>query len=329
MSIDIIRIFGAAFIFICHACNGSGTPVGVILGQFFNIGVPIFFILSGYLHGLKTPTPPRKIPGWYGKKLKRILLPLYIFLVILAVIYCVAGYAIDLSCWWQTIVPICGLSENSIPGCGHLWFLTHLLVCYLITPALQKFPRPDKRGIIVIGLIWFAVCMLLAYTVAPIWSTLLNSLLSYATGFYVLPYFLSKKRSYVALTGTALFFCCCRLAFRFLFDETPFYNSVATEICSLGLALPMIIFLFQLGKRFDEIASSKARLCTAELSKRTYEFYLVHYIFLSGPLQITLPHYWQSVLAAFALSIILAGFVHFLADILNGKLEKTNSYTGA
>ena len=317
MSIDIIRICGAAFIFLCHACNESGTFIGGVLGQFFCIGVPIFFILSGYLHGLKTT--PQNTPSWYGKKLKRLLLPLYIFIAILAVVYLVAGYSINMSEWWQTIVPICGLSQNYIPGCGQLWFLTHLLVCYLITPALQKLARPDKRGIIVLGLIWLAVCMLLAYTAAPIWCTLLGSLLSYAVGFYVLPYFLRKKRSYAALLGIALFFCCCRLAFRHFFDGTPFYNSVATEICALGLALPIIIFLFQLGKRFDGAASSTVKLCTAGLSKRTYEFYLVHYIFLTGPLKIALPHYWQSVLVAFALSVALAELVHFLSNILTKK----------
>ena len=314
MSIDVIRICGATFIFLCHACNESGTFVGSVLGQFFCVGVSIFFILSGYLHGLKLP--PQGIPKWYGKKLKQLLIPLYIFLAILAIFYLAAGYSIELSRWLQTIIPNCGLSQKYIPGCGQLWFLTHLLVCYLITPALQKFARPNRRGFITIGLLWLAICVLLAYTVDPIWCTLLGSLLSYAVGFYVLPYFLCKKHSYAVLLGTALFFCCCRLTFRHFFDGTPFYNSVATEIYSLGLGLSIIIFLFQLGKLFDKTESSTAKLYTTRLSKATYEFYLVHYIFLTGPLKIALPHYWQSVLVAFALSVVLAGLVHFLSDIL-------------
>ena len=56
MSISIIRILGALFIFLCHACNESGSMVIGMLGQFFNVGVPIFFILSGYLHSQK-PAP--------------------------------------------------------------------------------------------------------------------------------------------------------------------------------------------------------------------------------------------------------------------------------
>ncbi len=320
MSIDIIRICGAALIFLCHACNESGTLVGVMLGQLFNIGVPIFFILSGYLHGLKLPSP--NILKWYGKKLKRILLPLYIFIAILAVAYLVTGQTIELSFWWQTIVPICGLSENYIPGCGHLWFLTHLLVCYLITPALQKFARPNRCGIIMIGIGWLALCMLLAYTVAPIWCTLINSLLSYVAGFYLLPHLLRKKHHYILLLGTAFLSCCCRLACRYFFDGTPFYNSVATQICSLCLALSIIVFLFQIGKLFEATASSSVKSCVAALGKGTYEFYLVHQVLLTGPLKIELPYYLLSVSAAFVLSVALAAVVHFLSNLFNRKLGK-------
>lgn len=148
-----------------------------MLGQIFNVGVPIFFILSGYLHGQKE-TPKNKLK-WYGRKLHRLLLPLYIFVAALAAAYLAAGLPIDLSIWGQTIIPICGLTQKYIPGCGQLWFLTHLLICYLLTPLLQEHTRLGKRGIVLMLAIWLVVCVLLAYTVPPIWCTLLNSLLSY------------------------------------------------------------------------------------------------------------------------------------------------------
>lgn len=320
MTIDVIRICGAFFIFLCHACNESGSSIGVALGQVFNVGVPIFFILSGYLHGQRT-APTSKL-RWYLKKLKRLLMPLYIFVVILAVLYRVVGLPIDMSCWWQTIVPICGLTQKYIPGCGQLWFLTHLLICYLLTPLLQERARLEKRGIVLMAVIWLAVCVLLAYTVPPIWCTLLNSLLSYAIGFYVLPHLLRRKHHYGLLLGTAFLSCCCRLAFRYFFDETPFYNSVATELCALVLALSVIVFLFQVGELFETTASSSAKLCVAALGNRTYEFYLVHYIFLTGPLKIRTPHYLQSVLIALVLSVLLTEFVHLLSSPFSRKLNK-------
>lgn len=318
MSIDIIRICGAALIFLCHACNESGSVVGGMLGQIFNVGVPIFFILSGYLHGQKE-TPKNKLK-WYGRKLHRLLLPLYIFVAALAAAYLAAGLPIDLSIWGQTIIPICGLTQKYIPGCGQLWFLTHLLICYLLTPLLQEHTQLGKRGIVLMSAIWLVVCVLLAYTVPPIWCTLLNSLLSYAVGFYVLPHLLLRKHHYGLLLGTAFLSCCCRFVFRHFFDGTPFYNSVATELCSLVLALSIIVFLFQIGKLFDAAVNSSVKSRVAALSKKTYEFYLVHYIFLTGPLKIKLPHYLQSVLVALVLSAVSSAFVHLLSNLFNRKL---------
>ena len=308
MSIDIIRICGAALIFLCHACNESGTLVGGVLGQLFNIGVPIFFILSGYLHGQKAA--PRNKLKWYGRKLKRLMLPLYIFIAILAIFYLAAGLFIDLSLWWQTIIPICGLTQKYISGCGQLWFLTHLLICYLLTPLLQEHARLEKRGIVLMSVIWLAVCVLLAYTVPPIWCTLLNSILSYAVGFYALPHLLRRKHHYGLLLGTAFLSCCCRFAFRHFFDGTPFYNSVTTQLCSLILALSIMVFLSQIGELFETKASSSAKSCVVALGKRTYEFYLVHYIFLTGPLKMqNFQSAFLNIAVAFLLSSVLSEFV--------------------
>lgn len=143
MAVNIIRICGALLIFLCHACNESGTALGGILGQVFNIGVPIFFVLSGYLHSMKSI--PNSVGTWYWKKAKRIMVPLYIFLGILAIIYLVTGHKINLIVWLQTIIPICGITQNYISGCGHLWFITHLLICYAITPLLQKYKSLTKK----------------------------------------------------------------------------------------------------------------------------------------------------------------------------------------
>lgn len=238
------------------------------------------------------------------------MLPLYIFIAILAIFYLAAGLSIDLSLWWQTVIPICGLTQKYIPGCGQLWFLTHLLICYLLTPLLQERARLEKRGIVLMAVIWLAVCVLLTYTVPPIWCTLLNSLLSYAIGFYVLPHLLRRKHHYGLLLGTAFLSCCCRLAFRHFFDGTPFYNSVATELCALVLALSIILFLFQIGELIDATANSSAKSCVAALGKRTYEFYLVHYIFLMGPLKMqNFQSAFLNMAVAFLLSSVLSEFV--------------------
>lgn len=312
MPIAAIRICGAFLIFLCHAYAESGSSIGGALGQVFSIGVPIFFMLSGYLHGQKC-APQNKL-RWYLKKLKRLLLPLYVFIAILSILYLSFGLYIDLSCWWQTFIPICGLTQIYIPGCGHLWFLTHLLICYLITPALQEHGRLKKSGIAFVTVLWAAACAVLAYTVPPIYCTLLNSLFSYALGFYALSYLLQRKHNYCLLLMFAALACCCRLLFRRFFDGTPIYNSVVVEACSSVLALSIVVLIFQIGKKLEESLNSRVQLFIVALSNRTYEFYLVHYIFLKGPLKIKMPDYFLSVLTAFVLSVAFAGFVHMISN---------------
>ncbi len=214
ITVNMIRICGALFIFLCHACNESGNAWGTVLGQVFNIGVPIFFMLSGCLHSMKAA--PRSAWKWYGKKLKRLLIPLYTFLAGLAVIYAVTGNDIIVSTWLQTLVPVCGLTQNYISGCGQLWFLTHLLVCYLVTPAMQRHNPASRLALMLCVPLWLAAAVLLAYSVPEIWCTLFNSLFTYFVGFYVLPRLLDMRLPMAyPLAGGCLRACCGCCAARY------------------------------------------------------------------------------------------------------------------
>lgn len=46
-----LRAFAAIMILLCHLTTFSGSRVLAPLGQFFNIGVEIFIVLSGFLFG--------------------------------------------------------------------------------------------------------------------------------------------------------------------------------------------------------------------------------------------------------------------------------------
>lgn len=316
MTIDIIRICGALMIFLCHVCNESGSAIGSIFGQVFNVGVPIFFILSGYLHSMKAS--PKNIWKWYGKKCKRLLIPLYVFLLALAVVHLIVGYKINILVWLQTIVPVCGLTQKYISGCGHIWFLTHLLICYLITPLLQKYNPVHKITLILGFPLWFVIAVLLAYTFPSIWCTLFNSVFTYCIGFYILPYFINTRFHIVFPVIGVFFSCGLRLVCRILWDNTPFYNSVATEISSVILAVSSIAFIGAIVRTVTIFPSSRIISC---LSERTYAFYLVHYVFLNGAIRIQLENYPLSALIALVLSIILTEIVFQLSNRIDRKFR--------
>lgn len=323
MAVNLIRICGALLIFLCHACSESGSAIGGILGQFFNVGVPVFFVLSGYLHSLKAA--PIHTVKWYAKKLQRLMVPLYIFLAILAVIYFIAGYSINWAVWLQSVIPVCGLTENYISGCGQLWFLTHLLVCYLVTPLLQR--NRVNLSLWKLALLWGVVAILLAYMVPPIWCTLWNSFFNYCVGFYVIPRLLKKQHHDIALMGSALFACGLRLVFRAIVDDTPLYNTVATEVCSIVLACSIFVFFYQMGESTERKASVFICEALSIISKRTYEFYLSHYIFLNGNLRIkVVENVWVDAILSFALAVILAEIIYEVKSAIETGTRKMCSH---
>lgn len=78
--ISVVRIVGMFLIFATHLFLGF---YGSSLGYFFNVGVPLFFIISGYLYGKKEIKEPL---NWYFRRFVKICIPMYIFVLLVCFI---------------------------------------------------------------------------------------------------------------------------------------------------------------------------------------------------------------------------------------------------
>lgn len=112
-------------IIACHFCQYYGSE----WAWWLNVGVQVFFIISGFLYGTKQISEPI---GWLKKQFKKILIPYYIFLA-----FAIVGYIL-VSPEALSIKNLCGavLTIGQIKGISHLWFVSYILFCYLITPYL-------------------------------------------------------------------------------------------------------------------------------------------------------------------------------------------------
>lgn len=73
----------------------------------------------------------------------------------------------------------------------------------------------------------------------------------------------------------------------------------------------------------QEHSGSVVEKTMAILSSHTYEFYLVHYVFLNGTFKLhVFEYYILNVVTAFFFSIIAAIIIHFLSEILQGNIQK-------
>lgn len=73
--------------FLCHAVQLSGSALLQKSGQIFNVGVPMFMMLSGFLFALKPAPASYRI--WFKNRIIRILVPYYLFLLFLLLVHIV------------------------------------------------------------------------------------------------------------------------------------------------------------------------------------------------------------------------------------------------
>ena len=84
--IDITRFSAMLLIIACHYV--SWIPQISFLGQVFNVGVPLFFIISGFLYGQKEITNSYV---WLKNQFIKISVPVYLYYIIFTVILLCTG----------------------------------------------------------------------------------------------------------------------------------------------------------------------------------------------------------------------------------------------
>lgn len=84
-----LRSAATISILLCHFVAQSTNGLLNMSAQFFNIGVELFAILSGFLFGIQGGITNAR--SWYKKRLKRIFVPYEIFVVLLFAIHAVCG----------------------------------------------------------------------------------------------------------------------------------------------------------------------------------------------------------------------------------------------
>lgn len=120
-------------ILMCHFTAQSSNSILNMSSQFFNIGVEIFIILSGFLFGTRSGEICKEPRKWYRKRLQRIYIPYEIFILILAVVHILRGINIFKLDWLWLMLGLQG-SVVGVLGAEQTWFITPLLICYAITP---------------------------------------------------------------------------------------------------------------------------------------------------------------------------------------------------
>ena len=313
ISIQIVRICAMFSIILCHLVQELENNNIVALAQFFNVGVQIFLFISGYLYGNKEIKDKKQ---WLKSRIKKIIFPMYLFMLILFTIQYICGI------FELKFVPIYIFNLQyflgSTNGAGHLWFLTIILLCYFITPILIKFRDNLKNKYALL-----IMCILTAATV----SSFINRKLGMSL-FYILAYILGfiysnieekLKFNIITVLLITLVSIVVRLSSKILFDGSILYDCIIVSITQTLIAFG-IFFIIRFIIRKFQIGSNRIIDYWDNIS---FYIYLTHYMFMVGPVR-TMSisnNYCINIFVTLLLSFICANVLQQINELIK-KLVK-------
>ena len=238
------------------------------------IGVPLFFMVSGYLMIKKEES----IIHFYSKRIQKLFIPLIVWSLI---------YALFTHYFIQKKITF----SLSTPFFYHLWFLYVILFLYLITPLLIAIRKTTsgKRIFSILTIIWFILFLLFPYLIKLLGFTKVISY-PYGTyyagfaGYFILGYLLgelritSKKQLIFTLSVLLL---STTLTLYLTYHATLHigtFDSFFSSYYSLSVFTATIAAFFMLKYRTFKPYLQKQVTMVASLS---FGIYLIHPIFLA------------------------------------------------
>ena len=247
------------------------------LAWWFNVGVQIFLCISGFLYGQKNID---NATDFYNKRLKKILIPYYLVFISFGIIefifardvFSIKSFAMGLF--------LC----STIKGAEHLWFITTILMCYLITPLLQEYRNKHVHGertIVIYSIVGVIITSILIQgftSFNPAW--ICCYLIGYSLGINEKHKYISEKvlmiiAGIIAIAGNAIQIYCDYI--------------VNIDFTGLGIIknynhVMLGVFIFLLLKViFEKVDLNEIAKLLKLSDKYSFEAYLVHQLLILGP----------------------------------------------
>ena len=330
-AISFVRVVAMLSIIVGHIC----TEYRINTFQFGGIGVEIFLFISGYLYGTREIN---NYVQWGIKRWKRLIPPLWYAVAICTFVTILMGASMK----WTVILTYIFCAQGigriviknrmqTLLGMGQTWFLTILVVCYILMLLLKKFPKIEKhidehRGLYVLGSVFLQIT--LCYVGIQI---------VYFLQFFI-GYFLSKKdtdqtqnawvnrRSVVALMVASIISAGVRLWTNRCIDGTILYDRVVARwsFCIISIWLISIMVLVCKKEWAERMVKSRI---WALIDIMSYPLFLAHYMFLTGEMKVMnwLNGIAVQLIAFCFLTFIVAVCITLLTEWRSiGKIRKSN-----
>lgn len=297
-SFDGIRAIAILGIVGCHMCYGleGMSWLGVYLGGTFNC---VFFSLSALLLGEKMLTGVKSVP-FMKRRILKLVASLWPMLLAVITLFNIADIPFSMK---SALMNFCLLGWfDKLPGFGHLWFVTMIVLCYIFFVGLGYVKRPING--------WWS---LPAFAVATLCACItwqhglpgyLFLILFYCGMLFFYGKLLLKWTSLISKGLLTVLVLMTNGMALLLFYKGWLHSG------SLGMyyitALCGIILLLWLYRMFASYTPGVALLYLSGIS---YEIYLVHHPFCFGSFSLfqwTGGYWWLGIIFIAIISLVLA-----------------------
>lgn len=310
--LNLIRIISMLMIVLCHYLQFYGNKFAF----WFNVGVQIFFILSGVLYGCKDIKDYKKF--WKNKFFKLYLPYIVVVLIFFTFNLILHANQMGIMDLFYYITTTQAFTHNVEP-IAHLWFMSYIFLFYLILPVLEKFDfSKDKYFYIKLILIIIGL-QLLQFT------NVINVNITYLA-LFMLGYYFSRRKfkhniksdNYKLLCGLFGLICIVGIPVQ-LYLETwdlegvllKFFNIYHDYIHGfLGITLVLLML-----KVLPDIKNKVIDY----LSGLSFHIYLVHQIFIIGVF--TLLNMNFGLPLSIIVIIVLSNILYFIFKHINSKIK--------
>ena len=248
-----------------------------------NGGVQIFFFISGYLYSMKKEMYDM---NWFQKQLKKIVMPyLILLLIVLIADFICFNKTYSIKVLLQNILCLQGFTY-CIDELTHTWFISYILLSYLITPFLSEFDFNGISELKFLIKISFLSVFLLLLEVLGIVNIHIPYLLCYIWGFFFYSYYKENDYKFNKLIIILLILFCLTLPIRLnvqynLFDffNLELFRNYSYITISINHNFLFILLFLILLSLFDYIKINSNNFLIF-FDRYSYYIYLTHQIFI-------------------------------------------------
>lgn len=314
--ISITRFIAMITIIICHILQSRSNN----LCFYFNIGVSIFLFISGYIYGSRKIN---NVTHFYRNRAMRILIPYYLMIIIIIIVNIIQGNSLKIQDILSSLLCLQWYGYT-VPNAGHLWYISCIIFCYLITPLLQQINIESKNTPL------YKKCAFLAIIIVVLQLTYYLGGMKQATASivpYLLGYFISANLTNIyslphwnrKILFPCLVFLLILYGAIYLFEALGYFRMPSLLFSYYKIIVSSCLCMYFIEHNWS-IPHLKRLLDYSD--KYSYCIYLGHHIFILGSLSLMklTPNLFINISVTMFAILILSIMLYQLSDKLTALI---------